>query len=154
MTTTTAQNTHSASDPPWAIATRSLWLTAAVALSLTLPGCHKTETAVPTQASSAAGVSAAPAAAVAKTAGKAATVRVEIVKSAPWVLRFAVTGTVEATRIAQLSSMAEGPVLGIRVREGDLVKRGQVLLTLGRTEAVSGNFQASCRLSVAFMPLF
>jgi len=109
-------------------------LLTALALTLALSGCGKTETAASNTAASAPSIAAS---APAKTATKAASVRVETVKSAPWVLRFAVTGTVEATRIAQLSSMAEGPVLGIRVREGDAVKRGQVLLTLGRTEAVS-----------------
>jgi membrane fusion protein (multidrug efflux system) len=123
---------------PATFAASLLLLMVALALSLALPGCSKTETAVTKPAATVANTSAAPAAATpAKTATKAAMVRVEAVKSAPWVLRYAVTGTVEATRIAQLSSMAEGPVLGIRVREGDAVKRGQLLLTLGRTEAVS-----------------
>ncbi|BAN36880.1 RND family efflux transporter MFP subunit (plasmid) [Sulfuricella denitrificans skB26] len=72
-----------------------------------------------------------------KAVEKAAPVRVEIVKKAPLVLTIALTGSVEAGRIAQLASPAEGPVLGVRVREGDLVKAGQVLLTLGRTEGAT-----------------
>jgi len=68
---------------------------------------------------------------------KAAVVRVETVKKAPLVLTLALTGAVEAGRIAQLASPAEGPVLSIKVREGDLVKAGQVLLMLGRTEGAS-----------------
>lgn len=104
-----------------------LWVSAALTINLTIPGCSKTDTAVPASAASTP----------TKPAAKAAFVRIESVKSAPLVLYFSVTGTVEAGRIAQLSSMAEGPVLGLRVREGDNVARGQVLLTLGRTEAVS-----------------
>ena len=72
-----------------------------------------------------------------KAVEKAAPVRVETVKKAPLVLTIALTGSVEAGRIAQLASPAEGPVLGVRVREGDLVKAGQVLLTLGRTEGAT-----------------
>jgi len=72
-----------------------------------------------------------------KAVGKAAPVRVETVKKAPLVLTLALTGTVEAGRIAQLASPAEGPVLGVGVREGDLVKAGQVLLKLGRTEGAN-----------------
>lgn len=68
---------------------------------------------------------------------KATAVRVETVKNAPLVLTLALTGAVEAGRIAQLASPAEGPVLSIKVREGDLVKAGQVLLLLGRTEGAS-----------------
>jgi membrane fusion protein (multidrug efflux system) len=83
--------------------------------------------------------SAAPSAASAASASatKAAAVRVEQVKPVPLALGFDITGTVEAGRIAQLASAAEGPVQGLRVHEGDKVARGQVLLTLGRTEAVS-----------------
>lgn len=68
---------------------------------------------------------------------KAVPVQIETVKKAPLVLTIALTGSVEAGRIAQLASPAEGPVLSVRVREGDQVKRGQVLLTLGRTDGAS-----------------
>lgn len=68
---------------------------------------------------------------------KATAVRVETVKKSPLVLTLALTGAVEAGRIAQLASPAEGPVLSIKVREGDLVNAGQVLLMLGRTEGAS-----------------
>jgi len=70
-------------------------------------------------------------------AAKAVAVQVETLKKAPLVLTLALTGAVEAGRIAQLASPAEGPVLGIRVREGDKVAGGQVLLTLGRTEGAA-----------------
>jgi RND family efflux transporter MFP subunit len=41
--------------------------------------------------------------------------------------------TVEPTRLAQLASPAEGPVLQLRVREGDRVTGGQLLVVIGRT---------------------
>ncbi len=72
-----------------------------------------------------------------KAAEKAAAVRVETLEKGPLILTVALTGAVEAGRIAQLASPAEGPVLGVRVREGDSVTAGQVLLTLGRTEGAT-----------------
>ncbi len=42
------------------------------------------------------------------------------------------TGSVEPYRIAKLASPAEGPVINIRVREGDRVKPDERLLTIGR----------------------
>lgn len=46
------------------------------------------------------------------------------------------TGTVEPYRIARLASPAEGPVVDVRVREGDLVGAGDSLLRIGRRDAV------------------
>lgn len=45
------------------------------------------------------------------------------------------TGSVEAIRIAKLASPAEGPVVNCSVREGDLVKAGQKILSIGRKKA-------------------
>ena len=42
------------------------------------------------------------------------------------------TGTVEPYRVARLASPAEGPITDIRVREGDRVQAGDLLLSLGR----------------------
>lgn len=70
-------------------------------------------------------------------AEKAVPVRVEIIKKGSLVVTIALTGAVEAGRIAQLASAAEGPVLALGVREGDMVTRGQVLVTLGRTEGAA-----------------
>ena len=72
-----------------------------------------------------------------KAGEKAAAVKVETLKKAPLVLTLPLTGAVEAGRIAQLASPAEGPVLKVQVREGDLVTRGQVLLNLGRTDGAN-----------------
>ena len=46
------------------------------------------------------------------------------------------TGSVEPYRIARLASPAEGPILDVDVREGDRVKAGAPLVTLGRKAAV------------------
>jgi RND family efflux transporter MFP subunit len=46
------------------------------------------------------------------------------------------TGSVEPYRIARLASPAEGPIVGIRVREGDRVKAGDTLLSLGRKKGI------------------
>lgn len=44
------------------------------------------------------------------------------------------TGSVEPYRVARLASPAEGPITDIRVREGDRVRAGDLLLSLGRKE--------------------
>jgi len=46
------------------------------------------------------------------------------------------TGSVVPQRIARLASPAEGPVMNLRVREGDRVKVGDVLLSIGRREGI------------------
>lgn len=73
---------------------------------------------------------------------KAVLVDTETVKKAPLVLTFALTGQVEAGRIAQLASIAEGPVVHVRVREGDRVTKGQLLLSLGRTDGADALAQS------------
>lgn len=45
------------------------------------------------------------------------------------------TGSVEPTRLAKLASPAEGPILNSRVREGDVVKQGFKVLSIGRKKA-------------------
>jgi len=49
------------------------------------------------------------------------------------------TGSVEAVRSALLASPAEGPVQGLRVLEGDRVRPGALLLTIGRREAADAS---------------
>ncbi|MGC9451258.1 MAG: efflux RND transporter periplasmic adaptor subunit [Oceanipulchritudo sp.] len=46
--------------------------------------------------------------------------------------RLELTGTVEAATLAALSSPAEGPVQDLRIREGDRVRKDQILLIIGR----------------------
>jgi len=53
-------------------------------------------------------------------------VSVEVVAPRLFVQRLALTGTIEPATIAELSSPAEGPVSGCRVREGDVVGTGSV----------------------------
>lgn len=48
---------------------------------------------------------------------------------------FELTGSVEPTRVARLASPAEGPVSDARIREGDVVRAGQKLLSIGRKRA-------------------
>lgn len=45
------------------------------------------------------------------------------------------TGSVEPFRLAVLASPAEGPVINSTVREGDIVKQGDVLLRIGRRKS-------------------
>lgn len=46
------------------------------------------------------------------------------------------TGSVVPQRIARLASPAEGPVMNLKVREGDRVKAGDILLSIGRREGI------------------
>ena len=50
-----------------------------------------------------------------------------------------IPGSVEAVRTARLASPAEGPVQDLRVLEGDRVRSGQLLLTIGRKEAADAS---------------
>lgn len=45
------------------------------------------------------------------------------------------TGSVEPTKVARLASPAEGPISNCRVREGDRVKEGERVLSIGRKKA-------------------
>ena len=51
-------------------------------------------------------------------------------------LGLALTGSVEPFRVARLASPAEGPILDIRVREGDRVKTGDMLVSIGRRKGI------------------
>lgn len=57
--------------------------------------------------------------------------------------RLALTGSVEPTIVAELSSPAEGPVQDCRIREGDRVRAGQTLLAIGRESSVTANVTAA-----------
>lgn len=54
-------------------------------------------------------------------------------------------GTVEAARIARMSSPAEGPIIncGATVREGDSVTHGQRLICIGRDKTVNAQLTAA-----------
>lgn len=53
------------------------------------------------------------------------------------------TGVVEPVRLARMASPAEGPVNSLLEREGDHVKKDQLLLTIGRTSGVEANVEAA-----------
>ncbi|RJR35402.1 MAG: efflux RND transporter periplasmic adaptor subunit [Deltaproteobacteria bacterium] len=53
------------------------------------------------------------------------------------------TGTAAPTRQARLASPGEGPILNCRVREGDRVKRGERLVTIGRSGAAAAQVTAA-----------
>jgi RND family efflux transporter MFP subunit len=59
----------------------------------------------------------------------------ETVKSGEISSTIELTGSVEATRVARLASPAEGPISNCTVREGDPVKKGQNVLSIGRKKA-------------------
>ncbi len=53
------------------------------------------------------------------------------------------TGTVTPTRQARLASPGEGPVHPCKIREGDLVKKGECLITIGRSGAAAAQVKAA-----------
>jgi len=70
-------------------------------------------------------------------------VSVEVITPRLFVQRLALTGNVEPTIIAELSSPAEGPIYDCRIREGDRVTAGQTLLGIGRKSSVTANVTAA-----------
>lgn len=59
-------------------------------------------------------------------------VKVEEITPRAFTRTLPLIGSVEPAQVATLSSPAEGPVADCSVREGDVVKAGQVLLNIGR----------------------
>lgn len=72
-----------------------------------------------------------------------AVVRAEAVAEGPFTREVRVTGTVEASSLASLSSPAEGPIFGLRSREGDVVAAGEVLMSIGRDSSVEAALAAA-----------
>lgn len=70
-------------------------------------------------------------------------VGVELVQEGPFMRQVGLTGTVEATKLATLSSPAEGPVRGLDSREGDAVTAGEVLLGIGRDSSAEAALAAA-----------
>jgi len=70
-------------------------------------------------------------------------VEIEVAKSKKITRNIELTGTIEAARVARIASPAEGPVVNCSVREGDIVKQGQIILTLGRKRAVEELVEAA-----------
>jgi membrane fusion protein (multidrug efflux system) len=92
-------------------------------------------------AGSGAGVAAAEPSGQAKKPPPA--VSVETIAPRQFVERLALTGSIEPTIVAELSSPAEGPVYDCRVREGDRVTAGDTLLGIGRETSVTANVAAA-----------
>ncbi|EDY84424.1 auxiliary transport protein, MFP family, putative [Verrucomicrobiia bacterium DG1235] len=70
-------------------------------------------------------------------------VEVEQIQPAPFARTLQLTGSVEPTRVATLSSPAEGPVQDCAVREGDRVRQGEILLSIGRQTSAAANLQSA-----------
>ncbi len=70
-------------------------------------------------------------------------VSIEVIEPRLFEQRLALTGSVEPTRIAELSSPAEGPVQDCRIREGDQVAIGETLLAIGRETSVTAEVIAA-----------
>ncbi|MGB8992066.1 MAG: efflux RND transporter periplasmic adaptor subunit [Desulfobaccales bacterium] len=69
-------------------------------------------------------------------------VAVQKAQVAPVSRTLELTGTATPTRQARLASPGEGPIQNCRVREGDLVKRGERVLTIGRSGAAAAQVTA------------
>jgi len=70
-------------------------------------------------------------------------VAVQPVQVGPLARTLDLTGTATPTRQARLASPTEGPVQNCRIREGDQVKRGQRLVTIGRSGAAAAQVTAA-----------
>jgi membrane fusion protein, multidrug efflux system len=69
-------------------------------------------------------------------------VAVQKAQVAPISRTLELTGTATPTRQARLASPGEGPIQNCRVREGDQVKRGERVLTIGRSGAAAAQVTA------------
>ena len=69
-------------------------------------------------------------------------VAVQKAQVAPLSRTLELTGTATPTRQARLASPGEGPIQNCRVREGDQVKRGERVLTIGRSGAAAAQVTA------------
>lgn len=64
------------------------------------------------------------------------TVRTITIKPSIILKTLELTGSIEAFTTAKLASPAEGPIENMKVREGDSVKKGEILATIGRKSGV------------------
>lgn len=71
------------------------------------------------------------------------TVGVEVIQPRELTKTVEITGSVAATRLARVASPGEGPILNCKVREGDFVKKGERLLSIGRNTAAQALVAAS-----------
>lgn len=78
-----------------------------------------------------------------KKDGPPPAVSVELIKPSSFTRSIPLTGSVEPTRVATLSSPAEGPAMDCSIREGDKVVTGQVLLRIGRDASADASLTAA-----------
>ncbi|MBF0227269.1 MAG: efflux RND transporter periplasmic adaptor subunit [Desulfobacterales bacterium] len=74
---------------------------------------------------------------------KLSVVTAEVVKPIEVSKILEITGSIVATRVARIASPSEGPVQDCNVREGDFVKEGQKIITIGRNIGVEAILKAS-----------
>lgn len=53
------------------------------------------------------------------------------------------TGSIEPVKVARMASPAEGPIVACSVREGDAVRKGQVLVKVGRSRIAETGLEAA-----------
>lgn len=70
-------------------------------------------------------------------------VAVQKAEVAPLSSTLDLTGTATPTRQARLASPGEGPIQNCRIREGDQVKQGERLITIGRSGAAAAQVTAA-----------
>jgi RND family efflux transporter MFP subunit len=70
-------------------------------------------------------------------------VAVQKAQISPLARTLELTGSVTPTRQARLASPGEGPVRPCKIREGDLVKKGHCLITIGRSGAAVAQVRAA-----------
>lgn len=70
-------------------------------------------------------------------------VTVETVESSALSKTMEATGSVTATRVARMASPGEGPVQDCKIREGDRIKSGQRVVTIGRNKAAQAQLSAA-----------
>lgn len=78
-----------------------------------------------------------------RNSGKIPVVEARPAASGTMTRNIELTGSVEAVRTARIASPAQGPIDGCEIREGDVVEKGQILLTIGRQEAAEEKVAAA-----------
>ena len=78
-----------------------------------------------------------------KPAKQIPTVKTKAVQQVPIAETLEINGNVVATKQARLGSPAEGPIKNLRVREGDFVRKGAPILTIGRTESADAQLMSA-----------
>jgi len=78
-----------------------------------------------------------------KKEGSSPLVVVEVAKRQDISRAVDLTGSIVATKVARMASPAEGPIVHCEVREGDRVKRGAIVVRVGRRQAAEAAVAAA-----------